>query len=226
MKLIDILVSELPKRGGWPEPIDLMFTGQSGQVFFQRADGGDAYYLDPGIYQHNDMVKGLVGTDRSGTGFGPEVVTKAQYYYKMRTLGKSPIFETKKQWDGTGLPPVGTECEIYQHPEFGVRPGTAETGTKVKVVSHETTTGKISVAVAFWDVDGYGYSDVFIAECLRPLGSAAAEEENHKRQDACDMIFGAMRNAERSGNMSDMADEVYDAIAAGKIPGIKLDNGK
>ena len=48
-------------------------------------------------------------------------------------------------------------------------------------------------------------------------------ESERKRSDICDKIYGAITNAERKDNRSDMAEAVYDAIAAGKIPGVKLE---
>ncbi len=56
-------------------------------------------------------------------------------------------------------------------------------------------------------------------EPLRPIPT----EAQRKRSDICDKIYGAMTNAERKDNRSDMAEAVYDAIAAGSIPGVKLE---
>lgn len=44
------------------------------------------------------------------------------------------------------------------------------------------------------------------------------------RSSICDFIYGAIRKAERKDNPSDEAEAVYDAIAAGKIPGVKLED--
>lgn len=42
------------------------------------------------------------------------------------------------------------------------------------------------------------------------------------RSAICDVIYGAICKADRKDNRSDEAEAVYDAIAAGKIPGINL----
>lgn len=44
------------------------------------------------------------------------------------------------------------------------------------------------------------------------------------RSAICDVIYGAICKADRKDNRSDEAGAVYDAIAAGKIPGVKLED--
>ncbi|WP_131797722.1 hypothetical protein [Enterobacter genomosp. S] len=86
MKLIDILVRELPKRGGWPEGADHIATNGYWRVF---------------AYWDGSSLKGIdlnISSDAEG------YVTREQY--------EAALAASKPEWDGDGLPPVGTEAEV------------------------------------------------------------------------------------------------------------------
>lgn len=105
MKLIDILVQELPKRGGWPE-FALALT--------QDGDGSICLWEDVDVYQ-----QGGAWAHPSGTGLlkywcnnqamkpaedrSKAIITREQY--------EAALAASKPEWDGEGLPPVGCECE-------------------------------------------------------------------------------------------------------------------
>ncbi|MCP1440785.1 hypothetical protein J3D56_004221 [Erwinia persicina] len=106
------------------------------------------------------------------------------------------------EWDGTGLPPVGCEFEYYAGPRWN-KALMKYAGEKFAIV----------------DIDGYGESWLRVSVIkTRPIRT----EAERRRSELCDRIYGAMTKADREGNRSDMAESVYDAIAAGKIPGIRL----
>lgn len=135
MKLIELLVQELPKRGGWPE----------------GAITADAFPYEKGLVNFFDENgKPTISPVKFDSDYKPEkieTVTREQYeaalastqrcvhewipsegrtesgvlcrncgddegprkYEKMKEPGK-PV------WDGEGLPPVGCECEMrYRH---------------------------------------------------------------------------------------------------------------
>ncbi len=125
-------------------------------------------------------------------------------------------------WDGEGLPPIGCEVEIYHQPDYTFRDGCAPSGTIVKVVAHETTTDGNDVAVVFWCEDGGGRSECLVSWCLRPIRT----EAERKREEAGLAIYHAINwNAEgelASPSRMEGYRKAYDAIAAGKIPGIRL----
>lgn len=104
-------------------------------------------------------------------------------------------------WSGEGLPPAGCECECQFRGEW----------QKCTILF----SGKQIVVVMVGD-DGYPFESK--GSLFRPIRS----EAERKRDDICDKIYGAMTNAKRKDNRSDMAEEIYDAIAAGKIPGLRL----
>ncbi|MDA3133869.1 hypothetical protein [Atlantibacter subterraneus] len=89
MKLIDLLVQELPKRGGWPEGVKEIEQDGCGQLIDMSQDTN--YYSDFKLELCDGWEKA--------------VVTREQYE-KALAASQQPV------WNGEGLPPVGCECEI------------------------------------------------------------------------------------------------------------------
>lgn len=92
MTLLELLVKELPKRGGWPKGIEKIS---------QSPIDGELYLFKPceiltgrGIYFFE--VSDLCGIK----------VCKRQY--------EAAIAAQQPVWDGEGLPPVGVKCEIMR----------------------------------------------------------------------------------------------------------------
>ncbi|MDK1199353.1 hypothetical protein QMT25_20665 [Cronobacter dublinensis] len=86
MKLIDLLVQQLPKRGGWPDGVYVIEQGSEGYLLEIESD----YKSDFRLQMADDWL--------------PECVTRDQYEAALAAAQK-PV------WDGEGLPPVGCECE-------------------------------------------------------------------------------------------------------------------
>lgn len=84
MKLIDILVHELPKRGGWPECCYALVQGSSGAVYLA---GGGMPLWKFHLAEDWELAE----------------VTREQY--------EAALAAAQPQWDGEGLPPVGCVCE-------------------------------------------------------------------------------------------------------------------
>lgn len=125
---------------------------------------------------------------------------------------------TEPSWGGVGLPPVGSECEFtlgpYDPDEFDdLLP---ELGTLVNVVSHKVTGDGHNVAVIYWDEDGGGRAACLVGSCLKPISSEA-----DKKRDAA--VESLMRIVCSPSQASATVNKIYDAIAAGKIPGVKLE---
>lgn len=81
MTLLELLRQELPKRGGWPE----------------GAVKATSYGFIPGVHFWDDNDFMVDYSDLTTRALGEEKITREQY----EATG----------WDGTGLPPVGVECE-------------------------------------------------------------------------------------------------------------------
>ncbi|ELY5941333.1 hypothetical protein SNN83_004513 [Cronobacter malonaticus] len=85
MKLIDLLVQELPKLGGWPDGYYALVQESRGSVYL--AGGGFP-----------------IGKFELADDYELAEVTREQYEAALATAQR-PV------WDGDGLPPVGCECE-------------------------------------------------------------------------------------------------------------------
>lgn len=95
MKLIDILVQDLPGLGGWPDGIDDIEMLSDGTIYFNGDIAPDNYKLT----QCSDGWSRL----KSAKDYS-NAVTREQY--------EAALAASKTEWDGVGLPPVGCECEI------------------------------------------------------------------------------------------------------------------
>ncbi|EQA5722279.1 hypothetical protein ACX4ER_003902 [Cronobacter dublinensis] len=93
MKLIDLLVQELPKRGGWPEGVYVIEQGSEGYLLEIESD----YKSDFRLQMADDWL--------------PECVTRDQYEAALAAAQK-PV------WDGEGLPPVGCRIEAFSGGEW------------------------------------------------------------------------------------------------------------
>lgn len=116
------------------------------------------------------------------------------------TAERQPI--TEPSWIGVGLPPVGCECE------FKAEDGSWGAGTVLFV-------GKMRV---FWlcHEDGMEYNAEIEPREFRPIRS----EADKKRDAVIEFITGAIDS--HGFDPLNSAKFIYDAIAAGKIPGVKL----
>lgn len=123
------------------------------------------------------------------------------------------------EWNGGGLPPIGVEVEFYKNPDYGYSDMgfMPDSGMIVDVVAHKTTSDGNLVAIVYWDDNGAGRSNCFIGACLRPLQT----EAERKREVIESWFVSIMPESEIAGIA---AKYLYEAIAAGKIPGVKLDD--
>nr|DAM07403.1 MAG TPA: hypothetical protein [Caudoviricetes sp.] len=179
MKLIDLLVQELPKRGGWPEGVDAVEQDSEGQLFEMESD----YCSDFKLKKCDDWIA--------------DVVTKQQYESALAA-------SQKPAWNGEGLPSVGCECECY-----------VDEGIIHCVVVGYDFDGK---AVVMRNVPARKYFSIQAnSGRIKPLRTEA-----ERRRDAA--IEAMQRESDEGDNWIYSEYEIiYDAIAAGKIPGVKLE---
>ncbi len=174
MKLIELLVQELPKRGGWPD----------GALYVCRESDGTPRIVGPGWHDNKSLSTFKVSGDK-------EMVDISQY--------ESSLAESQKlEWDVTGLPPVGAYCEITD-PDGALMYGKGESG---EVVAHVEDTAVIRMS--------YGLG-CFEARCLRP----ARSEADKKRDEVIEGLTYYVGKEDAS--------DLYDAIVAGEVKGVKLD---
>lgn len=181
MKLIDLLVKELPKRGGWPEGVDAVEQDSEGQLFEMDSD----YCSDFKLKKCDDWIA--------------DVVTKQQYESALAA-------SQKPAWNSEGLPPSGIECEARLRCNDGewffFRCVGVDCGVAFGWAGKEAVTlGKGSYE-------------------FRPLRT----EAERKRDEAIEAILSDMRTIPCDLSLRDEVAVIYDAIAAGKIPGVKLED--
>jgi hypothetical protein len=198
MKLIDLLVQELPKRGGWPEGADwCVYHDIDEEVSFGYGlsplliDGtwttteNDSHWLCRGDFYH-----------QNSNDFNAAIVTSDQYEAALAA-------SQKVEWSGDGLPPVGVKCEIIIN-EGNL--GLCEiifVGQSLLVWRQDST---------YQEGSGYHRHMKF-----RPLRS----EEDKKRDAAVEAIdYWLPEFIPDTPNEYYHAKKIYDAIAAGKIPGV------
>lgn len=181
MKLIDLLVQELPKRGGWPSGCSVAYCSGREDVVFE------------GINKKPFSYAGLSFTANDS-------VSIDDYEVALAAL-KQPA------WDGEGLPPVGCRIEYTcKHPDLGhpsIEPDKWYGGTIIAYYNE-----------CVWT------SDNGIRHLSNTIFRTIRSQSDNRRYAAIEALF-AILDAGISTSKDSI--EIYDAIAAGKIPGIKLD---
>lgn len=160
------------------------------------------------LRDNNDSKKSFVGELGGITLVAEAVSSHSWWKYNDGYVGsliaeRRPI--TEPVWDGEGLPPVGVECEGL----FPRHPGNSfewQDCLVLYVFEHEC-------AVKSKVTSTLHYCDQF-----RPIRSP----EDVARDEAIDAIFSILSVNILDGSDSN-AGKVFDAIAAGKIPGVKLE---
>lgn len=213
MTLLELLVKELPKRGGWPEGANFAVQDTDGTVKFAKTvtclhylagewrsdeDGYDWIYKDR-------PFDGNFVTEWTADDNHRAIIAMATYECEIsmsKTGGRQDI-----EWNGEGLPPVGCECEISFS---GKSLGQCEilfAGDSLIVWKQKSS-----------QQEGSGYHRHMN---IRPLRT----EAERKRDEAIEAIDWYMPECiPDTPNEFYHAKKIYDAIAAGKIPGVKLDD--
>ena len=112
----------------------------------------------------------------------------------------------KPAWNGVGVPPVGCECEYISN-------GTS--WGKVKVIGLDGEKIVIRPSGEIYYAITPSNKDVFI-----PFRT----ESERKHEAVLESICAVLEMVAQDYKRSDEAKLIYEAIAAGKIPGVKLDD--
>ena len=189
MKLIDLLVQELPKRGGWPDgAVECQrFVDEATIDFYDENDNWD----DDCSLTYGSIAVELVR--KQAYPCESEQVTRDQYESALAA-------SQKPAWNGEGLPPVGCECECQFLDAWHV--------CKVLFVGAEVIVGVIDGSERAFSVNHTKFRTL--------------QSEAERKRDAA--VEAMQREADEGDNWIYSEYEIiYDAIAAGKIPGVKLD---
>lgn len=209
MKLIDLLVQELPKRGGWNENWVVVTQDADGYFCCWRYDDpkynrfGWRHVTGKGLVEYwradNDVVLSCDSTE--------SMVTRSQYESAL-AASKNPT------WNGEGVPPAGCECE------YSLNGGS--TWWKCKIDYIVGTQGVVMLCDTFEGVQYVHFSSYGDSLKFKPIRTEA-----DKKRDAAAKEMARYANTDEhrkfnAGLRNCLS--IYDAIAAGKIPGVKLED--
>lgn len=108
MTLLELLVEELPGRGGWPNRGILAVQDVDKWICFStlpevEINGGE---WGNGEWGNNggEWVSCIKNCEHLAEDYSKAIITREQY--------EAALAASKPEWDGEGLPPVGTEAEV------------------------------------------------------------------------------------------------------------------
>ena len=188
--LIEFLVNELPKRGGWPKG--------AVEAYRHVSDDFPSFYDEDGGSVSREYGRSLnlcsVDLNLDDDELG-ETVTREQY--------EAALAASKPEWDGEGLPPVGTRCEF---------------------ISNDSSWGEVDVI----GIDGdkvvfkpSGETYYGIAPSQRQIFRPIRSEVDKKRDEAMRQLSHSLR---AYGSVTEeQLNRLYNDIEAGFIPHIRID---
>lgn len=108
-------------------------------------------------------------------------------------------------WGGEGLPPVGVECERSWCGDKWLL-------SKIEFIGAENVVMRLATREASYRLDEVRF---------RPIPTEA-ERKREYATNAMSVYWRAKAGEESDGKLKSIYDIIYDAIAAGSIPGIQL----
>lgn len=196
MKLIDLLVQELPKRGGWPEGAENIEQNVQGRLF-NASMPGKPYLFD-------------------GASF--EIVENWRYDFVTLEQYEAALAASQKvEWDGNGLPPVGCECEWLDKNTQKWFPVLIKYQSSWVIVIQEIKDGEEDPVELSIDV----LTDKEHCK-FRPIRSEADKKRDEAIAKITDAICGEIPDTGMA-TAAKYAVRAYDAIASGEIPHIRIE---
>jgi hypothetical protein len=197
MKLIDILVRDLHKFGGWPDgAVEChRFVDEANIDFYDEKDNwdGDCYLKYGAEFAREAVIK-----RDPDSGIRSESVTREQY--------EAALSASKIAWDGEGLPPPGVEFE-YLRGNFG-----ADKGRWVKCTMKYA--GE-KYCIVHLDDEGESWLKHEGTQ-IRPILSEADRKKEAALSQIANAIIGDVPDTGMA-TAAMYAKRIYDAIKSGKI---------
>lgn len=201
MKLIDLLVQELAGKGGWSSAGTHCVQDSNGQIWFFH--NGTPFY-ERGVWAADsesstfDWTRWGIYLSRSAKDHSSSIVTREQYEAAL-------VASQQPAWDGEGVPPVGIKC-------LTIGPHGDDSWYECKIIAHTVFSGR-KVAV-FQYGDTISHSS---AKWFKPLPAKAESHREAAVKKISEIGFYLYDEDLTSAGV------LYDAIASGKIPGVKLE---
>jgi hypothetical protein len=195
MTLLELLVEKLPGRGGWPNHGILAVQDVDKWICFSTLPEVE---IKGGEWVNNggEWVSCIKNCEHLAEDYSKAIITREQY--------ESALAASKPEWDGEGLPPVGCEFEFRANVNSSWNRGV------MCVVDY---TNPFNVVVD----DQCGIYRVHELE-FRPIRSEAEKKRYEVETELRTCLAGTGAGITRLA-----AKCIYDAIAAGKIPHIRID---
>lgn len=203
MTLLELLVKELPKRGGWNINAHGAVQDNSGQVWFYKngkPEFAGVIWAADNNSNSFDWVQWDLRFKRSED-YNKSIVTREQY--EAAIAAQHPV------WNGEGLPTTGVKCEWQDcNTKKWITVRVVYSSEWITIISEDKDDDAVELAI-----ENYGDKG---RRKFRPLRT----EEDRKR----DIAVGAMEKSWEGATdkPAHAFESIYDAIAAGKIPGIEL----
>lgn len=200
MKLIDLLVQELPKRGGWPVKAKHAWCDRDGEIRFRGDAARSDFYPKSGTVDYEKRIPNASHEDDHDF-----IITREQY-------GDALAASKQPAWDGEGIPPEGIECEVKSG---------KDSWTLCRVVHSSSASVEFIYLEEPSPESASRYLGVIDCVSINAADSyfrATRTEEERKRDQAIKQMMDCS-----AVMVEATAGLIYDAIAAGKIPGIRLE---
>lgn len=198
MTLLELLVEELPGRGGWPNWGILAVQDVDKWICFSTLPEVE---INGGEWTNNggEWVSCIKNCEHLAEDYSKAIITREQY--------EAALAASKPEWDGVGLPPVGCRVEYTcKQPDLGhpaIEAGKWYGGT----------------IIAYYD-ECVWTSDNGIRHLSNTIFRPMRSEEGKKRYAAIEALFEIL---DAGVSTSQDSIDIYEAIAAGKIPHIRID---
>lgn len=209
MKLIEVLVKKQREEGWkWPECAMSIAQDGNGSVYGYACKSLNLSKINMWRSKSgNDLCPGVLFECKSED-WDTSFITREEYEAAL-AASKEMLVNKPVAWDGQGLPPVGAECELYDCEKW-IEVRIKYTGDNVVVV-HEF---------------GSAHSERVFHLAKKPENFRPIRTEAERNRDVFCRQLVRYLDRECDANNPFCENDVaafYDAIAAGKIPGVKLE---
>ena len=280
MKLIDILVEELPKRGGWPKGANCITQDGDLKVEPATCNASAAKCNDDGFWFLDSSRIGGFEVDTLASDYTTAIITREQYEAALASKNEGWI-----EWGGGECPvPRGTLVDVrYRNGEENHRVGAGlsfcdagtkpdinaedlgRDGTPLDIIAYrlhkpqEAEQDKADEEADLNECIGQDAAPVWNGEGLPPVG-CECECQFRGEWQKCTILFSgkqivvvmvdddeypfeskgslfrpvrseadrkrdeAVKTIMLTGWCQSFAEEIYDLVAAGKVPGMKLED--
>lgn len=202
MKLIGLLVQELPKHGGWPRGSQFVAADMDGRI--------DSYENEPEVDDSKESWRDSMGYGYKQANIIPS--TKVSDW-STAIITREEYEAALVQWDGVGLPPIGAEVEVMS-PTYEWKKATVTAVTDTWIIAqYENGIEFAGTHRIFSDTLGWETNCSY----FRKVKSQAEQLREATIASLQDSLKGS-----GYGLPDGAAKIVVDAIAQGKVSGLKL----